>query len=206
MEIVLASSSPRRRELIKQIISDYVVDFDNVEESFPNDVNDYPPHKKAAYLAYIKGEAVAKRRPNDFVISADTIVYYDGQILGKPKDKEDAKRILRFLNNKRHEVCTGISLHYKGEVLNAWEISYVTFNDLSEELIESYVNSGSPLDKAGAYGFQDNKEFPIVKEVEGDINNIIGLPTDLLKEKILLFIEKEIGKYPELIELKKKIK
>ena len=111
-------------------------------------------------------------------MSADTIVVYNDKILLKPKDKEDAFNILRKLSGKTHEVITAYCIHTKDKYIVNHVITEVTFNDLSNELINSYIESGSPMDKAGAYGYQDNNDFRLVKKVVGSIKNVIGFPSD----------------------------
>ena len=118
------------------------------------------------------------------MISADTIVVIDNKIIGKPTDAEDAKRILRLLSDKVHYVYTGYAIHYQDKSYVDVVESKVIFNKLNEQLIDRYVKSGSPLDKAGAYGVQDNKIFPIVKEVQGSMSNVIGFPYEDIKKKI----------------------
>ena len=125
--------------------------------------------------------AVADRHPNDLIIAADTVVVIDNEIIGKPKDEEDARHILRRLSNKEHFVYTGYALKQNDKLVQGIVKSSVLFNDLDDKLIKDYVASGSPLDKAGAYGVQDNEKFPIVKKISGSLTNVIGFPTDEIK-------------------------
>ena len=181
MRYVLASKSPRRQELMKLISSDFIVATEDIDEKSSYELS---PIKAVEDIAKRKGEAVEKLYPNDLIISADTIVVLNNQIIGKPSDKIDAKRILKELSNKSHYVYTGFRIKYLDKEIISHVTSEVIFNKLSEELIERYILSGSPLDKAGAYGVQDNMDFPIIKKVIGSIDNVIGFPVKEIKEAI----------------------
>ena len=181
MRYILASKSPRRKELMKFISSDFLVAVEDIDEE-----SSYllPPIEAVKDIAKRKGKAIDSLYPDDLIISADTIVVLDNEIIGKPKDKEDAKRILRMLSNKSHYVYTAYRVKYiNKEIINYVE-SEVIFNKLDKDLIDRYVESGSPLDKAGAYGAQDNNDFPIVKKVIGSFDNVIGFPVKEIKEDI----------------------
>ena len=188
MRYILASKSPRRRDLMKLISSDFLVAVEDIDEE-----NSYrlSPIEAVKDIAKRKGEAVDKLYPNDLVISADTIVVLNNQIIGKPINKDDAKRILKELSNQIHYVYTAYRVKYKDKEIINYVESKVIFNQLSDELIDKYVESGSPLDKAGAYGVQDNEQFPIIKKVIGSIDNVIGFPVKEIKEDI----EKLISSY-----------
>lgn len=181
MRYILASKSPRRKELMKLISSvfDVAVEDINEESSYL-----LPPLEAVQDIAKRKGKAVDKLYPNDLVISADTIVVLDNEIIGKPKDEQDAKKILRLLSNKTHYVYTAYRVKYKDKEIINYVKSTVIFKELSDDLINKYVASGSPLDKAGAYGIQDNDDFPIIKNVIGSIDNVIGFPVKEIKEDI----------------------
>ncbi len=181
MRYVLASASPRRKDLMKEISSDFLIDVSNVDEVVEDGLS---PIEVTTHIAYQKGKVVANRHKDDLVISADTIVVIDNLILGKPKDELDAKRILRLLSGRVHHVHTAFYIFYKDKAINGLSTSTVYFNKLDDKLIDAYVASKSPLDKAGAYGFQDNKSYPIVDHVEGSIDNVIGFPVKEIKEKI----------------------
>lgn len=169
--IILASASPRRRELLAGLTAEFSVIPSREEEK-----TDYKrPHLYVQALARHKAESVASGvKAGDIVIAADTVVYFSGRILNKPKDKEEAETFLRMLSGKRHSVYTGVCVIKKG----AYEENYycrsvVEFNKLDDGFIKQYVESGSPLDKAGAYGVQDEG---VVKRVIGDYDNVVGLP------------------------------
>ena len=125
-----------------------------------------------------------KSYPDDLVIAADTVVVINNQIIGKPKDEKDAYRMLRMLSGKTHYVYTGYAIHQKDKLVNKTAVTEVTFNELSDELIYEYIKSGSPMDKAGAYGYQDNKDFALVKKISGSRTNVIGFPTEAIKEDL----------------------
>ena len=181
MKYVLASKSPRRQELMKYISSDFVVASEDIDEESSYKLS---PIKAVEDIARRKGEAVDKIYPEDLIISADTIVVLEDQIIGKPVDEADAKRILKNLSGKSHYVHTGFRIKYLNKEIISHVTSEVIFNELSDELIEKYVKSGSPLDKAGAYGVQDNDKFPIIKKVIGSIDNVIGFPVKEIKELV----------------------
>ena len=183
MTYVLASSSPRRKELMKEISSSFIIDVSNVDESVPSHLT---PVEAVTEIAKRKGEVIKIRHPNDIVISADTIVVINHQIIGKPIDEEDAKRMLHLLSDKTHVVYTAYFIFYKDQTLHDVVATEVDFNKLDETLINEYVASGSPLDKAGGYGFQDNKKYPIVKGIRGSINNVIGFPVEEINETLKL--------------------
>lgn len=181
MKYVLASKSPRRQELMKIISSNFVVASENIDEESSYKLS---PIKAVEDIAKRKGEAVEKYYPEDLIISADTIVVLDNQIIGKPIDELDAKRILKELSGKSHYVHTGFRIKYLNKEIISHVTSEVIFNELSDELINKYVKSGSPLDKAGAYGVQDNDKFPIIKKVIGSVDNVVGFPVKEIKELI----------------------
>ena len=179
---ILASQSPRRKWLMERDISPlFKVVVSNADEHFPHELTD--PKDIVKFIAKEKGEIVAKEYPNDIVISADTIVVIDNQIIGKPKDKNDAYRMLRLLSNRYHSVFTGYAIFKEDKIINKVVESKVLFNELSDKFIWDYIATGSPMDKAGAYGLQD-KDFQLVKEVIGSVENVIGFPTKEIKNDL----------------------
>ena len=172
---------------MSQIVSDFII--------LPADIDEKACYTDSPLLttrtiSFKKGEVIAKKHPNDVVISADTIVVIDNKIIGKPVDESDAIRMLKLLNDRTHEVITAYSIFYKDINITHDVHSFVTFNKLSDQLINDYVLSKSPLDKAGAYGVQDNEKYHIIKSVKGSLNNVIGFPveeiiTDLKELKLL---------------------
>ncbi len=172
MAIILASASPRRRELLKFITEDFTVKVSDAEEVTDPALS---PEETVKNLAVMKGEAVAEGFPDDTVISADTVVVLDGKILGKPKNEDDAFSMLSSLSGRTHEVFTGVCvLHGKEKYIFA-EKTEVAFYSLSEEEIRAYIATSEPADKAGAYGIQ-GKGCTLVKSINGDYNNVVGLP------------------------------
>ena len=182
--IVLASKSPRRQQLMKNITTDFVVDVSHIDESSSLSL---PPEEAVKDIAKRKGLDIAKKHPNETVISADTIVVIDNEIIGKPVDEEDAKKILRKLSGRTHQVLTAFCLLKNDKFYEEVVSSDVLFENLSEELIDLYVKSGSPMDKAGAYGAQDNNDFKIVKKIMGSWSNVIGFPVEEIEKALKNF-------------------
>ncbi|MGN0771886.1 MAG: Maf family protein [Christensenellales bacterium] len=171
MKIILASSSPRRKQLMKEAFSDVQIVTENVEEKC-----DYVrPGKIVTHLAMVKMADIDLRHPDACVVSGDTIVYYKGKIYGKPGTKERAKEYLRELSGKRHGVYTGVCVSYRGERRVFYQKSTVKFKKLTDEQIDEYIDKCSPLDKAGAYGIQDKQ---VVESYCGSYSNIMGLPIE----------------------------
>ena len=191
MRYILASKSPRRKDLMRLISSDFLIATEDIDEESSYVLS---PIEAVKDIAKRKGEAVYKSYPEDLVISADTIVVLDNKIIGKPIDEKDAYRILKMLSNKTHYVYTGYALHYKGQTTINVVKGEVIFNKLSDELINSYIKSKSPLDKAGAYGIQDNDKYPIIKNIIGSYDNVVGFPVKEIKEDIKKIISSSYEK------------
>lgn len=173
--IILASASPRRRRLLGQIGLTFTVD----ESNIPEDTAAYPsPREIVLGLARRKAEEVAARHDDALVIGADTIVVLEGRILGKPADAADAAGMLATLSGRTHEVFTGFCVVETpgGRSVADFERTRVTFRALGREEIDAYVRSGSPLDKAGAYGIQDDLGAVFVERIEGCYYNVVGFP------------------------------
>ena len=170
--LILASESPRRRQLLSLITTNFSVIISEVDETTP-------PGMSAAdtvmLLAGRKAETVLAGRPGDIIIGADTLVECDGEILGKPQDTKDAARMLRFLSGKKQIVYTGVCVIADGKRYNWHEESTVLFHKLTEAEIQEYIATGEPMDKAGAYGIQEKGSL-LVQRIEGDYFNIMGLP------------------------------
>lgn len=184
MKYILASASPRRRELLSRIIGDFEIIPAEGEEKADYSL---PPEEIAKALASAKCDEVFKDNPDCTVIGCDTLVYFDGKILGKPKNRADAYETLKTLSGKTHFVVTGVCARSPHKKLVSCEKTEVTFNRLDDEFIKIYVLGGSPLDKAGSYGIQDEG---IVKEFYGSYTNVVGLPVTLVKNML-----EEIKKY-----------
>lgn len=177
MKLVLASASPRRRELLKKIVAEFEVDAAKGEEKTDGFLS---PRQAAEALAEQKAEEIAAKNEHagKTVLGADTVVTIDGKILGKPKDKSRAKEMLRLLSGREHRVITGVCVILpNGNKTVTHDTTEVKFSEFSEEFIETYVAGGSPMDKAGAYGIQDG--LP-VEYIKGSYDNVVGLPTELL--------------------------
>lgn len=182
MSIVLASGSPRRRELMEMLeIKDLVIIPARGEEKPPVGVT---PGELVMALAAAKArEVAAGRSAEDTVVGADTIVCIEGLILGKPHDQEDAARMLRLLSGNTHEVYTGVCLIKDGKESCRYDVTRVHFRPLSEGEISAYIKTGEPMDKAGAYGAQ-GKAALFVQGIEGDFFNVMGLPLCMLGEML----------------------
>ena len=178
MKFILASNSPRRRQLLGEIITDFSVLPSTCDEKVDEALS---PELLAQTLAGQKCDDVFLKNPDALVIGCDTIVVFAGEVLGKPKDEQDAEKTLKKLSGKTHSVITGVCVRYKDARICAYDESFVLFNDLDGDFIKGYIKGGSPMDKAGSYGIQDGG---IVKAYRGSYNNIVGLPTELLKKII----------------------
>lgn len=176
MRIILASQSPRRRELMEMLHIPYEAIVSEVEEIVPDDI---APGALVETLAHQKAQAVSLQYPEACVIGADTIVYIDEEIVGKPKDDADAQRILTKLAGRSHDVYTGVAvLTPKGAEVRH-DVTHVTFAPMTQQEIDWYVGTGEPRDKAGAYGIQGPGGV-FVDCVEGNYFTVIGLPLPLL--------------------------
>lgn len=187
MRYILASKSPRRKELLSGIIKDFDIITAEVDESLPGEIH---PREGVEILAVRKGEVVARDNPDALVISSDTLVELGGVPLGKPVDKEDAIRMLTSLSGKAHNVHTGVAVHYNGKVFSGVATTAVYFRDMTEEEIKEYVDSGDPMDKAGSYGIQSGGG-KFVEKIEGDYDTVVGLSMNLVK-KLLENAKKEL--------------
>ena len=174
--LILASNSPRRRE----ILSEFGYCFSVVKSDFVEYDAFFDPIKTVLQFSKGKAESVFNKGLGDkIVLGADTVVYFDGKILGKPKNHLEAEKTLKMLSGKMHKVFTGYAVLSDKIKVYGVDCSEVKFNLLSDDLINDYVKSGKPLDKAGSYGIQDG--FPLVESVKGSIYNVIGLPIEKLK-------------------------
>ena len=181
--IILASGSPRRQQFFKEMDLKFTIQLKEIEEI-------YPDHLKAEeitdFLAVLKAKAFENDlKGNDILVTSDTIVWLNGNALGKPKDTEDAFQMLQQLSNQTHEVITSVCLKSvaKTEVFHC--VTKVSFNALSDEAILYYITNYNSLDKAGSYGIQDWIGLIGISKIEGSYTNVVGLPTEMLFQKLM---------------------
>ncbi|HUV05265.1 MAG TPA: Maf family protein [Armatimonadota bacterium] len=185
-EVILASASPRREELLRLLGLDFRVVMSEFDESM---VCQWPPEEHVVESATGKAADIASRIHDGVVIGADTVVVVDSSILGKPVDAEDARRMLRLLSGRSHYVFTGLCVMQRtaGETIRSERdcvCTEVRFGELSDEVIDAYVATGEPLDKAGAYGIQERGSV-LVERIAGDYFNVVGLPVYRLSRMLL---------------------
>ena len=185
INIILASGSPRRQQFFKEMDLHYTIRLKEIEEV-------YPEHLKGAeitnFLAELKANAFENELgENDVLVTSDTIVWLQGKALGKPKDYDDAFKMLQQLANQTHEVITSVCLKSiaKTEVFHC--VTKVTFADLSDEAIRYYLDNYQPFDKAGSYGIQDWIGLIGISNIEGSYTNVVGLPTEMLFHKLIQY-------------------
>ena len=178
-KVVLASNSPRRKELLSGLGIDYEVKtLPDIDESFPEGLTEV---ETATYIARAKADVYRNiMQPDELIITADTIVWLDGEVMGKPLDGEDARRMLRALSGKTHQVITGVCLMTIDSQKAFATVTDVTFCHLSEEEIDYYVERYRPMDKAGSYGIQEWIGFVGVESISGSYFNVMGLPIQRL--------------------------
>ena len=184
MKLILASNSPRRKELLEKNHVDFTVVPSSFEE---NPVSDDPVESTVFFAVQKARDVFGKTGGDVVVLGADTVVYFNGKIIGKPRSESEAESTLKALSGNTHRVITGYALVSDRGIESGYEESRVFFNTLSDALINDYVRTGLPMDKAGAYGIQDG--FPLVRKVYGSIENVIGLPT----RKIVRLLKKYLG-------------
>lgn len=181
--IVLASKSPRRKEILSELGFSFEIQTAQKDEEFDENL---PLDEALKKVAQAKNEEVRQSCPEDIVLSADTIVCFDNKILGKPKDEEDAIRILSLLSGHTHQVKTGVCISSPTKTETIVETTNVTFRTLTKDEILAYVKSGKCMDKAGAYGIQ---ETDFVQEIQGSYSNVVGLP----KKVVLALFQNILG-------------
>ena len=171
MNLILASQSPRRRELLGLTGLEFIVRAADIDETMDPGKD---PFEEVARVSHLKALAVP-REPDDVVIAADTIVVCEGRVLGKPKDEADAFRMLSLLSGRNHQVMTGMTVLQGDEIVTHTEVTRIRFRKLLPEEIRAYIASGEPMDKAGAYGIQGGAAL-FADQMEGDYYNVMGLP------------------------------
>jgi septum formation protein len=180
-KLVLASGSPRRAEILRSVGWDFVKDVPEVDES---QLNREAPENYVLRLAETKAVAVAAAHPGEIVLGADTTVVIDGQIVGKPEDLEDARRMIEMLKDNSHEVLTGVAVVRNGSTITGLQRTRVDFSRMSDAEISFLVEKGDPLDKAGAYAVQAQAAL-FIEGIEGDYWNVVGLPINLVYRMIM---------------------
>lgn len=181
IDIVLASKSPRRQELLKNIISNFKIEVREIEETFPSTLKG---GEIAQYISKQKANAFLHSNEKSMIITADTIVCLEDKVLGKPKSHENAFEMLRSLSGKKHTVFTGVSLLFKNKLTSFYDATNVSFYELSDEEINEYIKNHQPFDKAGSYGIQEWMGYVGIQKIEGDFFNVMGLPLHRLYREI----------------------
>lgn len=186
-EIILASGSPRRKEFLRSLNIPFTIKTHKVDESFPPGLRD---KEIAQFIVQKKNSPFIKNiQKQQIVITADTIVWCENRYLGKPKNKEAAKEMLRFLSGKSHEVITSVGFLTSQNFEMITEITRVYFKNLMDQEIDFYITESSPLDKAGAYGIQDWIGTIGITQIVGSYTNVVGLPLAQVKDKIKLLVQ-----------------
>jgi septum formation protein len=185
INIILASGSPRRQQFFKEMDLHYTIRLKEIEEV-------YPEHLKGAeitnFLAELKANAFENElEENDVLVTSDTIVWLNGKALGKPRDYDDAFKMLQQLANQTHEVITSVCLKSIDKIEIFHCVTKVTFADLSDEAIRYYLDNYQPFDKAGSYGIQDWIGLIGISNIEGSYTNVVGLPTEMLFQKLMQY-------------------
>lgn len=182
-QIILASGSPRRQQFFKDLDLDFEIRLKEIEEIFPPELK---REQITNYLAALKAAAFeGELKENEILVTSDTLVWHNQKALGKPNDSQDAFEILKSLSNSTHEVITSVCFKTSTKTETIFEITKVTFNELSDEAIEYYIENYKPFDKAGAYGIQEWIGFVGVKRIEGSYANVIGLPVDKVYQYLI---------------------
>lgn len=177
-KIILASGSPRRQQFFKDLDLDFEIRLKDIEEIYPENLKGF---EITNYLAELKAKAFEDElRPNEILVTSDTIVWLNDKAVGKPKDYNDALQILKTLATQTHEVITSVCFKTQSTTKTVFDITKVTFGILTEEQIRFYLDNYKPFDKAGAYGIQDWIGLVGISKIEGSYTNVVGLPTHLV--------------------------
>ena len=186
INIILASGSPRRQQFFKEMDLHYTIRLKEIEEIYPDHLQ---AEEITNFLAELKAKAFENElKENDVLVTSDTIVWLNNKALGKPKDYDDAFQMLQQLANQTHEVITSVCLKSieKTEVFHC--VTKVTFSDISDEAIGYYLDNYKPFDKAGSYGIQDWIGLIGISKIEGSYTNVVGLPTEMLFQKLMNYV------------------
>jgi len=187
MKIILASASPRRRELMKMITEDFTAVSADIDETVPQNVNTL---EVSEYIAERKAKAVAEKYPDDVVIGCDTTVIYGSKIFGKPATHEDCTEVLEYLSGKTHQVVTGCTIVQGNKTVSFSVVTDVSFRELSFDEIGDYAMTSEPYDKAGGYGIQ-GKGALFIEKINGDYYNVVGLPVCRLNQELKKFLKEK---------------
>lgn len=184
--LILASQSPRRKELLSQLVSDFMVLPADIDESVAEGIS---PEAYVQEMARQKAQHILNQYPEAVVIGCDTVVALDNQILGKPVDEEDAVQMLLSYSGRTHDVLTGLTILSKDRTITRLAQAAVSFYPMREEQVRAYVATGEPMDKSGSYGIQGGAA-KFIKEVKGDFYAIVGFPIGLVNQLLPEFYEK----------------
>ncbi|MCG2611966.1 Maf-like protein [Flavobacterium sp. SM15] len=184
--LILASGSPRRQQFFKELDLDFDIRLKDIEEVYSDDLK---AEEITNYLAELKANAfLGELSENDILVTSDTIVWHENKALGKPKNYEDAFKMLQSLSGKTHEVITSVCIRTKTKTDTFYEVTKVTFNPLSDEAITYYLNNYKPFDKAGSYGIQEWIGLVAISRIDGSYANVVGLPVDKVYKHLLTFV------------------
>jgi septum formation protein len=181
-KIILASGSPRRQQFLKDLGLDFKIKLREIDESYPKGLK---AEDIAIFISEKKASAFDDLLENEVLITSDTIVWINDKALGKPKDEEDAKNMLKELSGNMHEVITAFTLKTTEKTISEFASTKVFFNELTDEEINYYVDNFKPMDKAGSYGIQEWIGLIGISKIEGSYNNVVGLPVDMVYQALL---------------------
>lgn len=184
--VILASGSPRRHHFFKEIGIDFTIDIREIDEIYPNHLRGV---EITDYLSKLKASAFTELSENDILITSDTIVWHQGKAVEKPKDIDDAFRMLQSFSGRMHKVFTSVTFTGKNFQKTIHDTTKVWFNTLSDEEITYYLDNFKPFDKAGSYGIQEWLGYIAINKIEGSYNNVMGLPTHLVYKTLLGFVK-----------------
>lgn len=177
MKLLLASQSPRRKELLSSLGFEFEVVKIDCEEIVPGHIT---AGESAAYLSELKSNAFRKLEEGEVLLTADTVVAIDNQFLGKPEDEDDARKMLSLLSGRTHQVYTGITIKTSDQTITQTDVADVEFNTITDDEIEYYIQHYKPFDKAGSYGIQEWLGMAKINKINGSFYTIMGLPTHLV--------------------------
>jgi septum formation protein len=190
-DIILASGSPRRKQLLEDAGISFRILTKQIEETYPVYLQ---RSEIPLYLSKIKAQSIKEDHPESLIIAADTVVVQRREVLNKPSSPEEAKKMLLQLSDTMHEVITGVTISYKDYEHSFYEITEVFFKRLSEEYIDYYINHYKPFDKAGSYGIQEWMGMVGIKRIQGDYYNVMGLPVSKLIDELEILFNPELRK------------